>query len=202
MNKLSSVVVAITLAACGGGNKAPAAETTPATPTTAQAQPAAPASASGAIEVGELKFYSGDQVGMQLHANGHLEVAMTKNEAGKPAQTSWQDVAAIGTDGTISSPDGKKHGQIKPDGSFITEDGQTGPFHLEGETLVVADKKLTIDDKGMLQGAGESSLRIEGATTPGLRRTALVLVALVLAAGPEDAHAAPAQSSGGGGGGY
>ena len=197
MNKLSSVVVAIALAACGGGNKAPVAATTPAKTTTAQT--AAPTSAPGAIEIGELKFYSGDQVGMQLHANGHLEVAMTKSEAGKPAQTAWQDVGAIAADGTISSPDGKKHGQIKPDGSFVSEDGQAGPFHLEGETLVVADKKLTIDDKGMLQGAGEASLRIEGATTPGLRRTALVLVALVLAAGPEDAHAAPAPSSGGGG---
>jgi hypothetical protein len=40
MRKLSSLVVAITLAACGGGNKQPATETTPTTPTTAAAAPA------------------------------------------------------------------------------------------------------------------------------------------------------------------
>jgi hypothetical protein len=192
MNKLSSAIVAILLAACGGGNKAPVAETTPATPTTQTAVPAA-----GAIEVGELKFYSGDQMGMQLHANGHLEVAMTGSEAGKPAETKWQDVGAIAADGTISSADGKKHGQIKSDGSFVTEDGHDTGIKFDGDALVLGDKKLTIDDKGMLQGAGDASMRIEGATTPGLKRTALVLLALIMASGPEQ-HEAP-QSSGGGG---
>lgn len=197
MHKLSSLIVAILIAACGGGNKQPATATTPTTATTAAATPAA-----GAIELGELKFYAGDELGMQLTAAGHLQVAMSHAEPGKPAETSWQDVGSIAADGTLSSADGKKHGQIKPDGSFVTDDGHTGPFHLEGETLVVGDNKITIDDKGLLQGGQPMGkpMRIEGATTPGLKRTALVLLALLMASGPDEGHEAPPQ--GGGGGGY
>lgn len=192
MNKLSSVIVAILIAACGGGTKT--AATTPAAPV------AAPA--AGGIELGELKFYAGDDLGMQLHANGHLEVRMAHAEAGKPAEMTWQDVGAITADGSISSSDGKKHGQIKSDGSFVSDDGKPGPFHLEGETLVVADKKITIDDKGIMQGGNAMGkpMRIEGATTPGLRRTALVLLAILMSTSEDGgAHDAP---QGGGGGGY
>ena len=188
MNKLSSVVVAIALAACGGGNKPVVSEPAPA----GSAAPVAAAATAGTIELGELKFYAGDDLGMQIHANGHFEVRVSKAEAGKPAETSWQDVGSIGADGTISSSDGAKHGQVKPDGSFVGPEGQVAPFKLDGEALVVADKKITIDDKGILQGGNDMSkpMRIEGATTPGLKRTALIVLAL-LRGGPEDSHGAP-----------
>src|SRR5512141_509792 len=96
MKNLTSLVVAITLAACGGGNKQPATQTT-----------AAPvvAASPGALEIAELKFYEGDDLGMQLHANGHLEVKMMHAEAGKPAQPSWHEVGALAADGTVSGPD-------------------------------------------------------------------------------------------------
>lgn len=186
MNKLSSVVVAIALAACGGGNK-PVAPVAPP-----PAVPVAAAAPAGSIELGELKFYAGDDLGMQIHANGHFEVRVSHAEPGKPAETSWQDVGSIGADGTISSSDGAKHGQIKPDGSFVGPEGQVAPFKLDGEALVVADKKITIDDKGILQGGNDMGkpMRIEGATTPGLKRTALIVLALLMG-GPDDAKAAP-----------
>ena len=189
MHKLSSLVVAFALAACGGGNKQAATETAPAP---VAAAPAAPAAAAGSVEVGELKFFEGDEMGMQLHANGHLEVKMTHSEPGKPTQETWRDVAAIATDGTISGPDGQKHAEIKPDGSLVSPDGQAAPFHLDGEALVIADKKITIDDKGILQGGNDMGkpVRIEGATTPGLKRTALVVLALVMASGPANAQPA------------
>jgi hypothetical protein len=188
MRKLSSLVVAITLAACGGGNKQPATEPTPTTPTTAAAAPAS----AGTVELGELKFYAGDDLGMQLHANGHLEVKMAHEEAGKPPETMWQDIGAIATDGTITTADGQKHGQITADGSLVSPDGKTAPFHIEGEALVIADKKITIDDKGIVQGGNDGGhpMRIEGATTPGLRRTALVLLAVVMAS-PDEPTPAP-----------
>jgi hypothetical protein len=179
MTKLTSFVVAGVLAACGGGSNKTAA-TTPATaPAPVATAPAAPA---GAWELGEIKFYQGDEMGLQLHANGHLEVKMTHAEPGKPPESKWQDVGSLAADGTLSGADGQKHAMLKPDGSVVTPDGQTAPFHLEGETLVVADKKLSIDDKGMLQGAAEAgtTMRIEGASTPGLKRTALIVLAIVM----------------------
>ncbi len=195
MTKLFSVFVAIVLAACGGGNKPAATQTAPLPTATATA-----AASTGTVELGELKFFEGDEMGMQLHANGHLEVKMTHSEAGKPPQDSWQEVGAIAADGSVTGPDGKKHAEIKADGSMVSPDGQTAPFHLEGETLVIADKKITIDDKGILQGGndGGKPVRIEGATTPGLKRTALVLLALLMASPEEgESHAQPAQGGGG-----
>jgi hypothetical protein len=190
MNKLSSVVVAIALAACGGGNKPVAPAPEPTVPV------AAAAPAAGALELGELKFFAGDDLGMQMHANGHFEVKVGKTEPGKPAETAWQDVGSLGADGSISSSDGAKHGQVKPDGSFVGPDGQVAPFKLDGEALVVADKKITIDDKGILQGGNDMGkpMRIEGATTPGLKRTALVLLALLMS-GPEEPHREPATAT-------
>ncbi|HSN25902.1 MAG TPA: hypothetical protein VLT45_06435 [Kofleriaceae bacterium] len=173
------------LAACGGGHK-PA----PAEPT---ATPAAAPAPTGPWELGELKFYQGDELGMQLHANGHLEVKLVHGEPGKPPEERWQDVGAVSPDGTVTAIDGKKHAEIKPDGSVVTQDGGTAPFHLEGETLVVADKKITIDDKGILQGGNDMGkpMRIEGATTPGLKRTALVVLALIMSAGEREPATTP-----------
>jgi hypothetical protein len=179
MTKL--LTLAFVLAACGGGHKPAPAEPTPT--------PAAAPMPTGPWELGELKFYQGDEMGMQLHANGHLEVKLVHGEPGKPPVERWQDVGALTPDGTVTAIDGKKHAEIKPDGSVVTQDGATAPFHLEGETLVVADKKITIDDKGILQGGNDMGkpMRIEGATTPGLKRTALVVLALIMAS-PQDAH--------------
>ena len=188
MHKLLSMVAVIGLAACGGGNKPAATATTPAPETTT-------APASG-IELAELKFYEGDDLGMQLHADGHLQVKVSHSEQGKPAEEKWMDVGVIDADGSVSDAEGKKHGTIGADGSFKSPEGQTAPFHVEGETLVVGDKKITIDDKGILQGGNDMGkpMRIEGATTPGLKRTALVLLAILMAS-PEP-QATPPQESG------
>ncbi len=177
------------LAACGGGHKPAPAEPTPT--------PAAAPAPTGPWELGELKFYQGDELGMQLHANGHLEVKLVHGEPGKPPEERWQDVGAVSPDGTVTAIDGKKHAEIKPDGSVVTQDGATAPFHLEGETLVVADKKITIDDKGILQGGNDMGkpMRIEGASTPGLKRTALVVLALIMSSGEHESATPPTATS-------
>jgi hypothetical protein len=184
MRKLLSMVAVIGLAACGGGQTPAETTATPAPETTT-----APA---GGIELAELKFYEGDDLGMQLHANGHLEIKMTHSTEGKLPEEKWMEVGVLAADGTVSDAAGKKHGMLYPDGSFKSPDGQTAPFHLEGETLVVGDKKLTIDEQGILQGGNDMGkpMRIEGATTPGLRRTALVLLAMLMAS-PEPQAAQP-----------
>jgi hypothetical protein len=189
MHKLLSMVAVIGLAACGGGNKPVATSTTPA--------PEATTAPAGGIELAELKFYEGDDLGMQLHADGHLQVKVSHSEEGKPAEEKWMDVGVIGADGSVSDAEGTKHGTIGADGSFKSPDGQAAPFHLEGETLVIGDKKLTIDDQGILQGGNNDTgkpMRVEGATTAGRKRTALVLLAILLAS-PEPQAAPPQESS-------
>jgi hypothetical protein len=128
------------------------------------------------IELAELKFYAGADLGMQLHTNGHLEVK---------AQNAWVDVGSIAADGTLSAPDGTQRGHITADGSVVGPSGKAAPFHLEGETLVVADRKFTIDEKGLLQGGDvlQGPMRVEGATTPRLKRTALVVLATIMTSG-------------------
>jgi hypothetical protein len=178
--KQLSLALALALAACGGGNKQVAARSTPA------------ATLAGGIELAELRFYEGDELGAQLHANGRLEVK--ERDSAISDTQSWHDVGAIAVDGTISRVDGQKHAEVKSDGTVVHEGGQVAPFRLEGATLVVAHRKLTIDDKGILQGGIDTGkpLRIEGATTPGLKRTALVLFAIIMSSSDPDPAPDPA----------
>jgi hypothetical protein len=158
MHKLPLLVA---LVACGDG-------ATPAAPKTAAAPPAAK---PPIVELAELKFYAGDDLGMQLHADGHVLV-MT--------EARWVDIGRIAPDGTITGPDGAtQRGRITADGSLVAASGKPAPFHLEGDALVIANKRFTIDARGVLQGASYP-MRIEGATTPGLWRTALVLLASLM----------------------
>jgi hypothetical protein len=166
MMKLALFVV-ITVAACGG---------TPQKPTT---EMTTKAGQSAVVELAELQFFEGDDLGMKLHSDGHLEVKMTHSEANKPATEMWHDVGSLGADGTLTH-DGKAHGALKADGTVVTTDGKVLGFKLDGDTLVVDDKHITLDDHGVLKGGNPmpKPMRVEGASTKGLRRTALVVLAL------------------------
>jgi hypothetical protein len=157
---MHKLLLLVALVACGG--------TTPA-PT----QPAHAPATKPMIELAELEFYAGADLGMKLHADGHLEVK---------AQNAWVDVGSVAADGTLRAPDGTQRGHITADGSVVGPSGKAAPFRLEGETLVVADRKFTLDDKGLLQGGDllQGPMRVEGATTPGLKRTALVVLATIM----------------------
>jgi hypothetical protein len=184
MTKLS-LCMAVALAACGGHKPTTATDTTAKTTDKTTA----------VVELAELQFFSGDELGMKLHLNGHLEVKNMHSEAGKTTEA-WQDVGSIGADGTLTH-DGKTHGMFKADGTFATADGKTLPFKLDADTLVAGDKKITLDDKGVLQGGNPmpKPMRVEGATTPGLRRTALLVLALMMTA--EEHGEAHEEKSGG-----
>jgi hypothetical protein len=162
MHTLLSLLAVAGLLACSGGTAV------------AKPQAAPKAAAAPTVELAELKFYAGNDLGMQLHADGHVLVMTEAN---------WADIGRIATDGTITGPDGKARGHITADGSVVGPSGKAGPFHLEGTTLVIGDKRFSIDDKGMLQGSAQAPMRIEGATTPGLKRTALVLLASIMTSG-------------------
>jgi hypothetical protein len=168
--KLHSIAFVL-VAACGGGSK-PA----PKTPDTT-----APAtSASGSmLTLAELKFYDKQGMRMQIHADGKIE--MEAKQEGQPA--AWTQVGTIGTDGSVTSKDGKA-GQLQADGTFKTAEGQDAGFKLDGDTLEMGGKKVTLDAKGdlLVDGAPlpDKDLRIEGATDEKSRRTALLVVGLLM----------------------
>lgn len=165
------------LVACGGSKPAPVTSTEPTIP---NANMVAPADA--VLAIADLKFYMGDQMGLHLHGDGRLEAqAMSNGVSG------WHDVATFKPDGTITTPDGKVGGQVQADGSLKSATGEVAPFKLDGEALVVADKRVTIDDKGVFVMDGkmpQPALRVEGATDAKTRRTALLIMALVMGAEP------------------
>ena len=181
MTKLMALAMVAALAACGGSKSAPP----PADPATAK-----PAT-GGTIELAELVFMDGNDAGLKLHADGRLEIQVKHSEGGKPAVAEWKDVATIGADGSVTH-DGKV-GHINADGTFTMPDGTTAPYKFDGDALVVADKKLTLDEQGNLVGGNEGfKMHVEGAKTPGLRRTALVIFAMLSMSGK------PHEEAGGG----
>lgn len=161
------------LVACGGSPQ-PATTPTPPPP----ARDAAVAPEVTGLSVVELKFFNGDMPKLVLHADGKLET----NTAVKPhAKAQWIAMAQVTADGKIAH-EGQPIGELKPDGTFVTPDGKVAPFKLEGDVLVLADKRVSLGDNGSLQGVDGSSakLRVEGATDLGSRRTALLLLALMV----------------------
>ncbi len=145
-------------------------------------QPSAP----GVFALAELKFYLGDDLGLQLHADGQIEE--NRADPGKPPQ--WAPLGKITNDGRLVMPDGNQVGAWQSDGTFKSQKGETAPFKFDGEALVVDGKSLTIDPQGILRGGSETEkvLRVEGATDAGSRRAALFVLALAFS-GSDDGSA-------------
>lgn len=152
------------LAACGGSQ--PTAKTS-----------AAPAPALG---IADLKFYEGDHLVAQLHADGSFEIA----RHGQLAK-----VGTITADGTITGKDGKA-AKLKSDGTLEAV-GAPSPdsadLRLEGEVMVVQGEKklfrMTVDASGAVLADGKpfpgKPLRVEGTLDANTRRTALLVFGLM-----------------------
>jgi hypothetical protein len=125
----------------------------------------------------ELKILNGNEPGFALHADGRIEVNRSKHKGDAPA---WMPVGKMTADGNLAKPDGTELGALQADGTFKLVTGQQVPFKFDGDVLVVGDKRISIDAKGMIQG-GEPGfdLHVEGATDAGSRRAALLLLALL-----------------------
>ena len=145
---------------------------------------AAPAVAGATLELGELKLVDvGKNKALLIHANGEIEyegntgVKVTKN-------------------GTIVNDKGEVGFTLLADGSIKGPDGKVIDITLSPEGVITSgDKTISINDDGSLNGANPEApqMKIEGATTPGLKRTAMfVLVALTT---PEDAPPPPTATS-------
>lgn len=174
--RFAGIVLALT--ACGEGKA-----TVPA------AAPASiPSSASGLTLV-ELEFYESGELGAKLGADGSFQVKQTRHHDGK-STVSWSTLATLARDGSFTH-DGQLAGRLRPDGSFVLADGSSAGFRIEGVTLTMGDKHVTIGDHGVFTINSESSsLRVEGLSDDGSRRTALLLFAVMSAPG---AHAGGAR---------
>lgn len=144
----------------------------------------------GTFAFAEMKFFLGEDLGLQLHADGGMEE--NSAEPGKPPQ--WMSMGKLTTDGRLLAPTGAELGGVQPDGTFKSTRGEVAPWKIVGETLVIADKTLSIDANGVFHGGGEGDkqLRIEGTTDAGTRRAALFMLALAFSEGGDDQNAGSA----------
>ncbi|MDB4962889.1 MAG: hypothetical protein JWP01_2888 [Myxococcales bacterium] len=179
MRKLTIALV-LFAAACGGSKKDTAPTTTAPVAVTAEA--------GTKLELAEMKLVDVNKnEALMIHADGSIEV-----EGKTPAKVQADGKIVTTDNGTVVAqlePDGSVTAQGKPVGVTIAADGS---FTIDGKTV-------SLDDGGMLVGGNPDApkLRVEGATNPGLKRTAMfVLIALTMSAGGPPP---PAPTSGGSG---
>lgn len=168
-----ALAVTLAFAACGGGNKQ--ADTT--TTTTAAAQ------ADVAVELGEFTLFDGDNAVAKIHADGSTELGGT-SESGP----TWKPGPTIKQDGTVEF-EGAAVAKINADGTIVdVRSNQKLPVTVTSDRITVqGEKQITLDlaANGSITITGEQSdkpARIEGANTPGQRRTALSFLAILLGA--------------------
>ncbi|MDX2088461.1 MAG: hypothetical protein SFX73_11460 [Kofleriaceae bacterium] len=173
MHKLA-FVLALAVAACGG--KSSSTPTTPEPPMTEKA----PAGLSS-LELGELKIVDTEKnEAILIHADGKIEIG-------------GQVLASVTADGKLrNQASGEDVLMLEADGSLKVKSGQIPPVVFAADGTVTADgKTISIDAEGKIVGGEEAApLKVEGATTPGLKRTALfVLVGLMMGGQPQPAPA-------------
>lgn len=176
--KRLAIAFALLAAACSSKKAEP---TTPA----GGASVTAPVAAGGAtLELGELKLVDvGKNKALLIHANGEIEY---EGNTG----------VKVTTNGTIMNDKGEIGFTLLADGSIKGPDGKVIDVTLSPEGVIKSgDKMISIKDDGTLEGANPEApqMKIEGATTPGLKRTAMfVLVALTT---PDEAPPPPAPTT-------
>ncbi|MFT3698727.1 MAG: hypothetical protein QM831_36610 [Kofleriaceae bacterium] len=182
-----SLAFVLGLVACGGSSK-PAPAPTPA-------PVAAPANG---VELGELTFFIGADATFKLHSTGASEINNGK---------AWSAGPTFKADGTIEE-NGVAKAKINADGS-ISGIGTADKvdMKIEGDKATIpVDKgtlELTLGADGKITMTGlpvtippDKQPRVEGADTPGKRRTALIITVLVVATETGDKPAAPPATTG------
>lgn len=168
-----------------GGCKSKQADTTPPTQGSATPPPGDPKLAPDpnvTLELGEMKIIDvAKNVAISIHADGTIEY---EGKIGAKVTAQGQIVNDKGDVGFTLMADGSIKG---PDGNIV--DVTLSP---EG-SIKSGDKAISIKDDGTLDGANPDApqMRVEGASTPGLKRTAM-LVLIVLTTPEEPPQAPPA----------
>jgi hypothetical protein len=172
MHRLARLAIAFTacVAACGG--KPYDASTTPA-PTTGAV--VGPKVAPTGLGITELKFYEGQDLVLEALPDGTVE--RIDDDGGKLAM---RPVGKVTSDGKLSTDD--QRAQLQADGTVSSAD--VPDLKLDGDTLAIGARHVTLDPHGTLLVDGHpihgNGTRVEGATTPATRRTALLLIAITL----------------------
>lgn len=151
-------VLAVALAACGGKPSAPP----PATPATLPDK-AAPIT----LELGELKIVDTKLTStFTISANGDVKdgegtLRGTVSADGKYRTATGKELLVLMPDGALTQPDGERLEVVFAADGSVSSQGRT----------------LSIDAQGNLVGDDDPpTFRIEGATSPGLKRTALFVM--------------------------
>jgi hypothetical protein len=190
----TSILLALTLAACGGK---PSPSTTPTS-----SQNAAPGTP---FELGEITVFQGKDAMLKIHADGTTELGYRSGGMTvQPGQTassdalpvSWKPGPKVKTDGTFEA-EGQGTMQLGADGTVTAQkDGKTEPLPLKvsddsvvltagGSSFTVslgADGAVKLPAEAKIPAGMES--HVEGATTPGKRRLVLTFLGMLLLSGP------------------
>ncbi|MBA3396829.1 MAG: hypothetical protein H0T89_29630 [Deltaproteobacteria bacterium] len=165
MKKLSIMFVLLA-AACGSSSHKKTTENNTTT---------VAASAAVQLELGEMKLVDvSKNQALTIQADGTIII---------PDQPDGDrgGTIKVTTDGKILAGD-KVGFQLMADGTIVGLDGKPIDVTLSADAVITSgDKKISLDAGGALIGANPEApqMRVEGATTVGLKRTALfVLIAL------------------------
>lgn len=180
MLKRLSFVLVLAAAACGGGSKK-AVDTTANAGSAGSAAPAAGGPVH--LELAEIKITDlNKNESLLIHADGVIEV-----DGAKPAK--------VTADGKIMKIDGTEVGMsLGADGSINGPDGKPTGARLDATGgLTAGNQTISIDDQGNLVGGNPDApkLHIDGATTPALKRTALLVLVMLMGSGEADAPPPP-----------
>lgn len=169
LSRTLALAAALTLVACGGGTKQQ------------DTKPIADVKAEVAVELGEFTLFDGDEPIAKVHADGSTE--LSNNQDGT---VTWKKGPTIQQDGTVLF-NGNAVAKINADGTILDlESKQNLPVTITPDRITVTGDKQTaleLSAEGNITVIGEEAkkpARIEGAKTPGQRRTVLAFVALML----------------------
>ena len=156
------------LTACGHANASPQT-------------PAAPVPAAAVVEdrlgIAPLEVFFNGVLTAKMNADGSVDMGENPDQHRRMFQ--------IHTDGTIVTPGGAR-GRLREDGRLETPSGTLSRFTLEGERVSIGGRQLTLDEDGVVvldPPIGGTPPRAQGVTSPATRRTALLLIAMLIDAG-------------------
>ena len=170
---MTRLAIALALLAAACSSK----KAEPTTPTGGGATTAAAVT----LELGELKLVDVNKnKAVLVHATGVIEI---------PSEPEFKG-AKVTADGKIMKTDTGEVGlTLMPDGTLKGPGGKVLDVTLSADGVITSgDKTISVNDDGTLAGANPDApqMKIEGATTPGLKRTAMfVLIVLTM---PGEVH--------------
>lgn len=163
--RITTIGIVALLASCGGSPKEPS------TPPLAESTTVTDEAPSG-----EVRLYEGDQLIMALGSDGSLRILTRGDEV----------VGTLGADNRITV-DG--HTAALHDDGAVTLDGDPVPFTIGPDASLHGPgmPPARVEPDGTISGQPASArpIRVEGATTPELRRKAMFML-LLLALSTDD----------------